>query len=80
MEVRARFHRLDSAETSFQNVRQAMQKYVTLFVDAALPPGLCIIEIPEAHRCIIEIPEAHRDPAAPVRFQVRPRAPLQTSH
>lgn len=52
------FHRLDSAESMFENVWQAIEDYVVLTVIAHLPPGLAIVEIPEAER----------DPARPTRF------------
>lgn len=55
----AKFHRLDSAENMFQNVWQAIEDYVALYVIANLPPTV-------RH---IEIPEAERDPSRPTRFQ-----------
>lgn len=53
------FHRLDSAETTFANVWQAMEDYVAISVKAHLPESLVLDEIPEAER----------DPARPTRFR-----------
>jgi hypothetical protein len=53
------FHRLDSAETAFENVWQAIEDYVALYVIANLPP---FIEV-------VEVPEHERDPARPTRFK-----------
>lgn len=55
----AKFHRLDSAEHMFENVWQAIEDYVALYVIANLPPTVRLIEIPEAER----------DPSRPTRFQ-----------
>jgi hypothetical protein len=52
------FHRLDSAENTFENVWQAIEDYVTLTVIAHLPPVMQLVEIPEAD-C---------DPSRPSRF------------
>jgi hypothetical protein len=53
------FHRLDSAETTFENVWQAIEDYVALYVIATLPPFIRVVEVPEQER----------DPARPTRFQ-----------
>lgn len=53
------FHRLDSAETTFRNVWQAIEDYVAITVKAHLPPSLLLDEIPESER----------DPARQVRFR-----------
>src|SRR5712691_9694830 len=55
----AAFHRLDSAETMFENVWQAIEDYVVLYVIANLPPQLQVVEIPEEQR----------DPSRPTRFR-----------
>jgi len=55
----ASFHRLDSAETMFENVWQAMEDYVAMYVVANLPPALQLEEIPENER----------DPIVPKRFR-----------
>jgi hypothetical protein len=55
----AKFHRLDSAENTFENVWQAIEDYVALYVIANLPPAIQVIEIPEEQR----------DPSRPTRFQ-----------
>jgi hypothetical protein len=55
----AQFHRLDSAENTFENVWQAIEDYVALFVIASLPPAIRVIEIPEELR----------DPSRPTRFR-----------
>lgn len=54
----ASFHRLDSAETMFENVWQAIEDYTVLAVIANLPPALQVAEIPAPDR----------DPAVPKRF------------
>jgi hypothetical protein len=54
----AAFHRLGSAEATFENVWQAMEDYVALYVIASLPPEIQVVEIPEAER----------DPSRPTRF------------
>jgi hypothetical protein len=54
----AAFHGLDSAEATFENVWQAMEDYVALYVIANLPPEIQVVEIPEAER----------DPSRPTRF------------
>jgi hypothetical protein len=54
----AKFHRLDSAENTFENVWQAIEDYVALYVIANLPAGIQVIEIPEEQR----------DPSRPTRF------------
>lgn len=54
----ASFHRLDSAETMFNNVWCAIEDQVALYVIANLPPGIHVTEIPEEQR----------DPARPTRF------------
>jgi hypothetical protein len=55
----AKFHRLDSAENMFENVWQAIEDYVVLYVIANLPSPIQLIEIPEEQR----------DPTRPTRFQ-----------
>jgi hypothetical protein len=55
----ASFHRLDSAETMFENVWQAIEDDVALYVIANLPPTIQVVEIPEEQW----------DPARPTRFQ-----------
>jgi hypothetical protein len=55
----ASFHRLDSAETMFENVWQAIEDYVVLYVIANLPPTIQVVEIPEEQR----------DPDRPTRFR-----------
>ena len=55
----ASFHRLDSAETMFENVWQAMEDYVAMYVVANLPPALQLEEIPEDER----------NPIVPKRFR-----------
>jgi hypothetical protein len=62
----ASFHRLDSAETMFENVWQAIEDYVALYVIANLPPTIQLVEILEEER----------DPARPSRFRFGlPNAP-----
>jgi hypothetical protein len=56
----AAFFRLDSAERMFENVWQAMEDYVVLYVIAHLPAALRIVEIPEEQR----------EPARPTRFGI----------
>lgn len=55
----AEFHRLDSAENMFENVWQAIEDYVVLYVIATLPPAIQLVEIPEGER----------DPGRPTRFR-----------
>jgi hypothetical protein len=55
----AAFHRLDSAQTMFENVWQAIEDYVALYVSANLSPTMRLVEIPEHER----------DPAPPTRFR-----------
>jgi hypothetical protein len=55
----ASFHRLDSAETMFENVWQAIEDYVALYVIANLPPNIQLVEIPAEQR----------DPDRPTRFR-----------
>jgi hypothetical protein len=57
--LRNDFHRLDSAENTFENVWQAIEDHVALYVIASLPAGIHVIPIPEEQR----------DPARPTRFQ-----------
>ena len=56
--VLATFHSLDFAEQMFDNVWQAMERYVVLLVVVSIPAGLQVIEIPESQR----------DPARPTRY------------
>jgi hypothetical protein len=55
----ASYHQLESAENMFENVWEAIEDYVALYVIAKLPP---IIRL-------IEIPEEQRDPIRPTRFR-----------
>lgn len=55
----AAFHRLDSAENMFENVWQAIEDYVALYVIANLPPFIQVVEVPEGER----------NAARPTRFQ-----------
>jgi hypothetical protein len=46
------FHRPDSAATIFENVWQAIEDIVVLFLLRPLaPPGIALVEVPEGSRC-----------------------------
>ena len=55
----ASFHRLDSAQTMFDNVWGAVEDYVALTVQAHMPEQFALVEIPEEER----------DPMRPTRFR-----------
>jgi hypothetical protein len=55
----AAFHRPDSAQTMFDNVWEAIEDYVALYVIASLPAAIQLVEIPEKER----------DPSRPTRFR-----------
>lgn len=44
------FHQLSSAENMFENVWQAIEDYVALYVVVSLPPSVQLVEIPEGER------------------------------
>jgi tetratricopeptide (TPR) repeat protein len=54
------FHRLDSAEDTFDKVWRAIEAITASVVVANLPTPLVLLEIPEVHR----------DPARPERFRI----------
>jgi hypothetical protein len=56
----ADFHHPGSAKNTFENVWQAIEDHVVLYVIANLPPGFHVVEIPEEER----------DPTRPTRFRV----------
>lgn len=57
------FHRPDSAATIFENVWQAIEDIVVLFLLRPLaPPGIALVDVPEGDR----------DPAMPKRFKFVP--------
>jgi len=57
----ATFYRLDSAETAFENVWQAIEDITAQLLSAHFPPGIELVEIPENER----------DPIVPRRFGFR---------